>query len=516
MSGVVISGMHHSGTSVVTGILASSGWCPGESLIPKDGRLQKEFWEDQEFVKINQEFLQQPDFSLEDPSDWGIYGTSLKEIQVESNSISLAKKYVSERSIKSQYWIAKDPRSSLTLPIWGQIPSLKFLMIYRSPWDVVESLMRFGAPFSGRANWALAVWKAYNLKLLEMKEILGDRCLLVSSESVLHNPHHFYDVYSKWVGCAIGEIKPKQVINPQLFSSRQEGSEISTIFRSLYPQESTVLENLNSEAAIPNLSFSQTSSRLIHGGNSNTTKAVQVIIPCKNDGQFLYEALASVEVAALSSVLPVELTVVDSCSDEENTLQIFNRLRDSGYQVIQSKKPGLPVARNRAIKESKAEIVLPLDSDNRLLPAMLMNSHHIISEEADVVYGQWIRFGLDNAIHSPPQQIDWNSLVPHNTLDNCALVSRQMLLQLKGWDRSLVYGLEDWDLWIRAISRRARFRYVPEPFFHYFVRPNSMTWLAAQDEEKSKKSFIQVAKKHMKQARKVGADTRIWENQFLH
>ena len=504
--------MHHSGTSVVTGILASSGWSAGESLIPKDERSQKEFWEDQEFVNINQEFLKQPESYLEAPSDWGIYGTSPKEIQVEANSISLAKKYVGERSIKSQYWIAKDPRSSLTLPIWGENPSLKFLMIYRSPWDVVESLMRFGAPFSGRASWALAVWKTYNLKLLEMKEVLGDRCLLVSSESVIHNPYHFYEVFSKWVGYTIGEIKPKRVVNPALFSSRPQGSEISTIFQSLYPQEWKVLEKLNHEAAIPNLSISQKSSRLVHGGSSNTTKAVQVIIPCKNDGQYLYEALASVEVAALSATLPVELTVVDSCSDEENTLQIFDQLRDSGYQVIKSKKPGLPAARNRAIKESKAEIVLPLDSDNRLLPAMLMNAQHIISGEADVVYGQWIRFGLDNSIHTPPQQIDWSSFVPHNTLDNCALISRKMLRQLKGWDKSLIDGLEDWDLWMRAISLQARFRYVPEPFFHYFVRPNSMTWLAAQNDEKTKEYSFQIAKKHLKRARKAGADTRIWEN----
>lgn len=515
MSGVIISGMHHSGTSVVTGILASANWHTGKHLIPKDERLQKEFWEDQEFVRINQEWLKQSNSNSDLPNDWGILETSVKEVSIDSNAISLAKKYVDERSRIAEHWIAKDPRSSITLPIWERIPNLKFVLIYRNPWDVVESLMRYGSPFSGNSSWALDVWKTYNLKLLQMKEILGKRCLLVSSDSVIRNPKSFYETFSNWIGHSIGEIKPEKVVNPNLFRSRPEGSEISNIFQVLHPEEFKILRTLDREAEVPSPRISQAPSRLMHGGYSKTSKSVQVIVPCRNDGQFLSEALASVEIAAASSVIPVELTIVDSFSEDENSLQIFDRLRVGGYQVVKAKKEGLPAARNLAIKESKAEMVIPLDSDNRLLPAMLRNTQYIIEGKADIVYGQWIRFGLDNRIHTPPQKIDWNTITPHNTLDNCAIVSRKILRKLKGWDMSLVNGLEDWDLWLRALSVGARFHYVPEPFFHYFVRTNSMTWHASQDLDKSNANFLKVARIHLKRARKAGADTSFWENQLL-
>jgi hypothetical protein len=511
MTGVIVSGMHHSGTSVVSGLLASSGWHPGNSLVPRDERLGKDFWEDSEFVSLNQSWLSIHPKDDETPNDWGIHGDSFVEAPVSESSISLARDFVNKRSRISSHWIAKDPRSALTLSIWASVPSLKFLLVYRNPWDVVESLMRFGEPFSGRARWALSVWATYNQQLLRAKQAPGERCLLVSSSSVIRDPYKFRDVYSNWTGKSVPEFNSKEVINPNLFTHRPEGSEVSRIFHDLFPNESKLLHNLDKQAAIPRETIPLKHSRLFPGGHSKTVDAVQVVIPCKDDGQFLLEAIASVESASNASPLPVELAIIDSFSRDPETLRILGRLGDFGYQVVKANRKGLPAARNRGIIESKSRVVIPLDADNRLIPSMFSNLKLILEDKADIVYDQWLRFGLETRLVSPPQEIDWEALIPHNTLDSCAAVSRKVIDALGGWDKSLTRGLEDWDFWIRALKTGARFSFTPEPFFEYFVRPYSMTWFMKDEQNSRKSSYFSVVKKHRRFARKIGAKTQVWD-----
>ena len=93
-----------------------------------------------------------------------------------------------------------------------------------------------------------------------------------------------------------------------------------------------------------------------------------IIVPCFNDGEFLLEAIASVERTVF---VPYELVIVNDGSEDRHTLQILGCLRRAGYRIIDQDNRGLAEARNRGIREANNSIFLPLDADNRLLPGFV-------------------------------------------------------------------------------------------------------------------------------------------------
>src|SRR5262249_8221359 len=97
---------------------------------------------------------------------------------------------------------------------------------------------------------------------------------------------------------------------------------------------------------------------------------ISIIIPCFNQGRFLIDCLESV---AVQTVHPGEVVLVNDGSTDGETSELCARLGRYAYpfplRVIVQENRGLPAARNRGVRESCGDIVLPLDSDDLLLPA---------------------------------------------------------------------------------------------------------------------------------------------------
>jgi glycosyltransferase involved in cell wall biosynthesis len=92
---------------------------------------------------------------------------------------------------------------------------------------------------------------------------------------------------------------------------------------------------------------------------------VSVVIPCRNQGAYLGEAIESV----LAQRYPeLELTVVDDGS-EDNSCEVTARY--PGVRLLRQPNSGVAVARNRGLAESSGDYVVFLDADDRLLPNAL-------------------------------------------------------------------------------------------------------------------------------------------------
>jgi GT2 family glycosyltransferase len=510
VTGVLVCGMHHSGTSVITSLLADAGWHPGEVIVSDDPRTGKKFAEDAELVNLNREWLRSTGSSFDTPNDWGMSGAKALMVRSTQGDIERAKNFVHNRDLVRAQWVAKDPRTSLTLPIWTKVPRTKFLFIYRNPWDVVDSLTRYGAPFVGRSDWIRSTWVAYNQRILRALRQLGDRGMLVEAGDVLKNPERFIADFSQWAGPSPELGTPNKVIDPSLFSHRDAGSPIAYLYRKLYPLETRTLEALEKIAKPDRPTLDPWRRRLLRGGSAITSRAIQVVIPCRNDGQFLAEAIASVESASKEVAVPIELTIVDGGSRDRSTRRIFRRLNRTGYQVVSTKKIGPSAARNRGVEMSTADVVIPLDADNRIRPKLAKGAELVLNGFADIVYGPWQRFGLDNYLITPASIITLNSFVPHNTVDACAAISRRVIANLQGWDEDFV-GLEDWDFWLRALKNGANFLCLNETIFDYMVRPESMTWSFQKVPESARNAQARVITRHLEFAREADADVSTWE-----
>jgi glycosyltransferase involved in cell wall biosynthesis len=200
---------------------------------------------------------------------------------------------------------------------------------------------------------------------------------------------------------------------------------------------------------------------------------ISVVIPCFNHGEFLPEAVESVERIKRDDV---EMVVVDDGSTDERTTREISNLEARGIKVIRQENKGLAAARNVAILASHAEYILPLDADDRVRSAWIQRGIQILDSErrVGVVYGDAECFGVRNGLWRTGP-LDTNRLLLSNYIHTTALFRRSVWEQNGGYDGTMpVQGYEDWDFWLGALEHGWQLEYLPEIFFDYRQTRKSM------------------------------------------
>jgi hypothetical protein len=502
MTGLVVAGMHRSGTSVTTRLLTAGGWHPGESTLSSETEFYEE---DASFVALHRLWLEAYLPPGQGHRDWGISdGGQVPEFdslptRVRATLVESAQSFVTTRDAERPRWVAKDPRAALFLPVWAQVDALRFILVYRNPWDMVDSAVRLGADLFCRApRHVLGAWLDYNLRLERFAVQHRDRCVVVSSESLVADPHAVWEFLQRTVGLDGGP--PPELIDSSRYVHRVGDHPMATLHRKVYPHHADLLDRLDALADVPppvgSRSY-QSPVRVLPAGTLAAGTGVQVIIPCRNDGDFIVEAIASVEVCAATrpEVEHVELSIVDDGSNDPETLRVLEVLGSVGYQVTTTDHGGLSTARNTALALSNTGAVIPLDADNRLRPVMLTALESVERGEVDIAHGPWKRFGMQTGVVEPPE-MTLDALIPGNAIDACALISRSLLKQLGGWDATLEFW-EDWDLWLGAVNVGARVRQLSEVTFDYLVRPGALSGRFQTDPAARDRVVAHVAAKHV-------------------
>ena len=121
---------------------------------------QEGFWENVNFVRMNDNILAHLDAGWDLPPDvsheWKL---NPEVISLQSEAAVLIQRFIGREP-----WGWKDPRNSLTMPFWtGLLPNLKVVICVRSPLEVAQSLS--ARNFSSIA-FGLKLWLAYNQRIL--------------------------------------------------------------------------------------------------------------------------------------------------------------------------------------------------------------------------------------------------------------------------------------------------------------------------------------------------------------
>ncbi len=223
---------------------------------------------------------------------------------------------------------------------------------------------------------------------------------------------------------------------------------------------------------------------------------VSVVIPCFNHGQFIRDAIRSVEKCDKGTY---ELVIVNDGSTDARTQQVMKELEAEGYRVINQTNQGLAAARNNGIRAGKGRYVLPLDADNLIRPNYIYAGIEILDKfpEVAVVYGRPAYFGeVTDRRFNIGGEFDLLRLLRDNYIDACTVLRKSAFEQCGGFDSNMPsQGYEDWDLWIAMASRGYQFHFVDEVLFDYRIRHDSMIHNAvAQD--KFPKVFEYFCEKH--------------------
>ncbi|ERT04015.1 sulfotransferase family protein [Lyngbya aestuarii BL J] len=241
---LILTGMHRSGTSLATALLQSSGLHIGRRQIKGNQYNVKGYYENVDFLEFHKTVLQSQEIVSE--------GWTLQEnIEVEEQYIEQAQQIIAQNAISSM-WGWKDPRTTLFLNFWAKLfPEAKFLLVYRSPWEVIDSLYRRGdEAFDQQPELAVKVWLHYNQKIINFYNQYPSRCILANISQVIKNPKLYIETINQKFGTRLG-TPGEEIYESSLFQSYSQDSHRPTVIDYYFPDAIEMYQELEARSWQP-------------------------------------------------------------------------------------------------------------------------------------------------------------------------------------------------------------------------------------------------------------------------
>lgn len=178
---------------------------------------------------------------------------------------------------------------------------------------------------------------------------------------------------------------------------------------------------------------------------------VSVIVPCYNQGKYIFEALESVQ----RQTFPNFECIIINDGSTDDSLEIAQKFcrNDSRFICYDKKNEGVSIARNYGISHSHGIYILPLDADDKIDPKYLDEALSVFrsNPEVKLVYSNTRLFGKINADFDLPPY-DYNRLIHRNHIVCTALFRRCDFDKTNGYNPNMREGLEDWDFWLSFLQ----------------------------------------------------------------
>ncbi|MGH8042123.1 MAG: glycosyltransferase [Rudaea sp.] len=155
-TGILVLGMHRSGTSAVTRMLNLCGADLGQHLLPAKPDNARGFWENEIFLKLHEQAMSQWNIRWH---DLAVFPPNWRASKTAHDFKSALTKALQQEFAKQRLWLVKDPRLSLLAPLWidalqDRPTRLVFVIVVRHPDEVAASLAARDG-FSGAHSRAL-------------------------------------------------------------------------------------------------------------------------------------------------------------------------------------------------------------------------------------------------------------------------------------------------------------------------------------------------------------------------
>lgn len=185
--GLIVTGMHRSGTSLAAQAFSAAGFQVGGALVPPRRPNPRGYFEPQAIVDLHRRLLRRSGYRGDDRRGIERSRATRPSAALEAEAAEVLAAEFEGR----EPWAWKDPRASLFLPMWKRIvPSARFVFLVRRPAAVAWSLLRrgdrFGQGFRARvkgplwrALYAVDLWTAYNRRILDFALEHPEDCTII-------------------------------------------------------------------------------------------------------------------------------------------------------------------------------------------------------------------------------------------------------------------------------------------------------------------------------------------------
>jgi hypothetical protein len=226
--GVIVLGMHRSGTSAAAGLLNELGIKLGDDddLMPGDEANPRGYWESAELADFQELLLVKLGGSWDAPPTLSLgWERSPRLLRLAGRARRLFKRLYGSLG----QWGWKDPRTCLLLPFWRLSLRLRpiVVVIHRNPLEVAASL---AARDGFSTERSLALWERYNRSLLD--NAAGAPALVISYDELTIRPHDVVQALARFLranGLAVTDdaCGSGGFIDQQLRHTRFDASDLS-------------------------------------------------------------------------------------------------------------------------------------------------------------------------------------------------------------------------------------------------------------------------------------------------
>ncbi|WP_293330665.1 glycosyltransferase [Microcoleus sp. CAWBG58] len=255
----IVTGMHRSGTSLTASLFQKVGVDIGKQLVgPAVGNVKGHF-ENVDFVEFHKSVLRSHGID-----ELGC--TFEQTIPVAAEYVEIAKRAIDQNQQTDNHWGWKDPRTALFWDFWlNLLPTANFICVYRSPWEVVDSLYRRGTDVSLLQNPQMAVkmWVHYNQKVLELYQRFPDRCLLANVYPIGNTPELFIDRVNEKFNVNLGAI-PADNFEESLLVNDIVKSHRPSLIEQYFPEALELYQVLETQAGNLGSESNSASDKIIH------------------------------------------------------------------------------------------------------------------------------------------------------------------------------------------------------------------------------------------------------------
>jgi uncharacterized coiled-coil protein SlyX len=241
---LLITGMHRSGTSLLTSVLARAGLDLGDELLgPARGNPRGHF-EDIHFLDLHEGLLRDAGQSM--------LLRRLEDIPSPGEKATREARELCSR--RHGMWGFKDPRTSLFLEFWLRLlPDAGFVLIFRHPIDVLSSLLRRSTDPEILCDPGVAFdsWSVYNRCLLDFCRAHPERCLLVALGGAVADLRGFVETVAQRLDVPLDPRGAGAPYEPSELHRSPRGGRFTERLRDLAPEILSLYEELVEQADIP-------------------------------------------------------------------------------------------------------------------------------------------------------------------------------------------------------------------------------------------------------------------------
>ncbi|MCT7989012.1 chromosome partitioning protein ParA [Laspinema olomoucense] len=242
---LIIASMHRSGSSLTASLLQSAGLHIGRRLMPPNKGNLTGYFENNDFYEFHRRVLKSQGI---DEDGW----TLQENIEVEDRFVEQAKEIIANNSICA-VWGWKEPRTTLFLKFWVELlPQAKFLLIYRSPWEVVDSMYRRTdyELFQSQPDLAVKIWLHYNQKILNFYNNFSQGCLLANLETIVKNTAFYIQAINQNFQVNLG-LPAGDIYDASLLHTQSVDSHRASLINHYFPEAIALYRELMARAWQP-------------------------------------------------------------------------------------------------------------------------------------------------------------------------------------------------------------------------------------------------------------------------